>query len=164
MVRWLFGFYLLAFVGMGLMACTEDPKPQPILYGKDSCAHCHMVISDKRFGGQIVTAKGKVFSFDSINCLHDYNQSHPQKDQQIYAVDSLNSGDLIPVSEAQFLPAPPLRSPMGTAIYASKKFNDAFIAELQGHDSNEKTKNTPLPLKVVKWDELEKELSAGKYK
>ena len=48
---------LLAF--FVLTGC--NPKPEKIAIGKDACAECKMTIMDPKFGGEIVSKKGKVF-------------------------------------------------------------------------------------------------------
>ena len=39
-----------------------NPKPEKITFGKDNCAECKMTIMDPKFGGEIVTKKGKCSS------------------------------------------------------------------------------------------------------
>jgi len=46
--------------GLFLTSCT--PKPEKIAFGKDNCAECKMPIMDPKFGGEIVTKKGKCTS------------------------------------------------------------------------------------------------------
>src|SRR5690606_23270005 len=60
---------IMGFIGLlGLQACGSD-GPKPINYGKDQCAHCKMTVSDARFGCQLVTAKGRAYHFDDVQCL-----------------------------------------------------------------------------------------------
>ncbi|HSN59587.1 MAG TPA: hypothetical protein VLR49_01530, partial [Ferruginibacter sp.] len=40
-----------------LSSCSTDP--QPLRIGQDNCDFCKMTISDKRFGAEVVTKKGK---------------------------------------------------------------------------------------------------------
>jgi hypothetical protein len=54
-----------------------DSGPQPINFGKDSCAECNMTIVDKRFGAEFVTGKGKVFKFDDVNCMVEFIERAP---------------------------------------------------------------------------------------
>ena len=53
-----------------MMSCTQEPRP--IVYGNDECHFCMMKIMDQRFGAETVTEKGKVFKFDSAECLLRY--------------------------------------------------------------------------------------------
>ena len=50
---------MLGFLGlMSFTSCSAGPEP--IRYGQDNCHHCKMTLTDKRFGAEIVTQKGKV--------------------------------------------------------------------------------------------------------
>ena len=52
-----------------LAACaTTDAAVEPI-WGKQPCAHCAMVMSDKRFGAQLVTDAGERNYFDDVGCM-----------------------------------------------------------------------------------------------
>ncbi|MCC7233550.1 MAG: nitrous oxide reductase accessory protein NosL [Bacteroidia bacterium] len=55
---------------MGAISLTRcSSGPEPLKTGSDPCAHCKMIISDPRFGAELITSKGKVFKFDDIVCL-----------------------------------------------------------------------------------------------
>ncbi len=52
-----------------LAACGPSDGPQPIVYDREPCAHCRMLISDPRFAAQLETQDGEVLSFDDPGCL-----------------------------------------------------------------------------------------------
>ncbi|MDX1911017.1 MAG: hypothetical protein SFV22_06010, partial [Saprospiraceae bacterium] len=52
---------------LNMVACSTGPEP--IRYGQDNCHACKMTLTDRRFGAEIVTKKGKVYKFDDLNCL-----------------------------------------------------------------------------------------------
>jgi copper chaperone NosL len=110
---------VIVFVFCFLSACTGD-KPQAIVYGHDSCSHCKMTITDRRFGGELVTKKGKVYKFDSLECLNQYMNLHSD-DYKIYVADSTQGGNLIEAEKANFEIHSELRSPMGIGILASPR-------------------------------------------
>ena len=56
-----------ALSSLALQGC--QPGPQPIRYNADNCDYCKMTFTDKRFGGEVCTKKGKVYKFDDIHCL-----------------------------------------------------------------------------------------------
>lgn len=58
-----------ALVGLGLAACGPAGGPQPIVYDRETCAHCRMLISDPRFAAQLETQEGAIQSFDDPGCL-----------------------------------------------------------------------------------------------
>jgi copper chaperone NosL len=67
MIRKLFAIVFLALI---LTSCSTGPEP--IAYGHDGCAYCEMTIMDQRYGTELVTTKGKIFKFDSVECLVRY--------------------------------------------------------------------------------------------
>ena len=59
----------LALVALGLVACGPAEGPQPIVYDREPCAHCRMLISEPRFAAQLQTQDGEVQNFDDPGCL-----------------------------------------------------------------------------------------------
>ena len=79
-----------------------------------------MKISDSKYGAEIVTDKGKIYLFDSIECLisklsqTDKNIAGSYK--SLWTVDYLSQGDLIDAKKALYLRSESLHSPMGLNI------------------------------------------------
>lgn len=124
-------FVMLAFCS----SCTTGPEP--IRYGQDNCHHCKMTLTDRRFGAEIVTTKGKVFKFDDLNCLADYLKSGEvsQGDiAQVVAVDFQKKGSFVDVQQAFFLQNEALKSPMrgDVAAFSEQKDLDAVKATVGG--------------------------------
>jgi copper chaperone NosL len=140
----------LFMIGLWLGACTQPTKPQMIVYGKDSCAYCHMTFSDARFGAQLITKKGKTVLFDSVNCLHGYLKQIPSSDGQIYFADSFHKDHWIEAKNTHFTVTPGIRSPMGAGVFSA-----ADLKELKSRFPNEGT---------MTWNELSDQLNLGKYK
>ncbi|NPA41842.1 MAG: hypothetical protein GXO18_06150 [Aquificae bacterium] len=109
-----------------LLSCEVKPEPEPIEYGKDSCAFCLMIIADAGFSAELKTKKGKVFKFDSIECLAAYILSGKVKEEEILAmwVADFPTKELVRVEEVKFLVSDKLRSPMGLNISAFVKEED----------------------------------------
>jgi copper chaperone NosL len=98
-----------------LLGCSSS-GPKSIDYGGDHCDECRMVISDKRFGGELVTEKGKAFKFDSLECLLRFNDQHAGEKMTAYVVNSSLPNQFVKAQEAAFLYDKKLRSPMGKGI------------------------------------------------
>ncbi|HEY8972074.1 MAG TPA: nitrous oxide reductase accessory protein NosL [Puia sp.] len=116
------GLVLVLLCGC-LQGCSSGP--QPIQYGHDNCSFCKMTFTDKRFGGEVCTKKGKVFKFDDLHCLLSSLQSGVPARQDIggiYLIDFANGG-WVGADNALLLQSPALHSPMGgnTAAFASKE-------------------------------------------
>ena len=108
---------------ISILAVSCRPSPQPINYNEDECAYCKMKISDSRFGAELVTNKGKVYKYDSAECLF---RTCVDNGQQKYAfllvTDYSTPGTLIPAKEAFYLISIQQPSPMGgnLSAYAEK--------------------------------------------
>ncbi len=109
-------FYTKSLIGIFtlvyLLACSVEPKP--IDYGHDNCQFCDMTIMDNKHAAELVTAKGKVFKFDAIECML---QNIARTDQQEYAYklisDYSNPGEFINAQQSVYLISKNLPSPMG---------------------------------------------------
>jgi copper chaperone NosL len=114
---------------VGLAACAPR-GPEPIRYGEAICPHCQMMISDNRYGAQLITRQGRVHSFDSIECMVAYAIRNALMDTDLrgrYVTDFERPGTLMPAEEAVYLQSPELRSPMSVNItaFASESARDA---------------------------------------
>lgn len=109
---------LLVLSAGSLTGCTQG-KAQPIDFGVDSCSECRMKITDRRFGGEVISSKGKVAKFDSLECMNRFLHKHSDEGARLFVVDASRSGELVPASGASFFLQPGLRSPMGQGILAS---------------------------------------------
>ncbi len=68
----------LALVALGLAACGPAGGPQPIVYDREPCAHCRMLISEPRFAAQLETRDGEIQSFDDPGCLLSALETHSE--------------------------------------------------------------------------------------
>ena len=59
----------VALVALGLASCGPAAGPQPIVYDREACAHCRMLISEPGFAAQLETQDGEIQSFDDPGCL-----------------------------------------------------------------------------------------------
>ncbi|MCY7330524.1 MAG: nitrous oxide reductase accessory protein NosL [Saprospiraceae bacterium] len=101
------------FTMLSFTSCTTGPEP--IRYGQDGCQHCKMTLTDRRFGSEIVTTKGKVFKFDDLNCLANYLKEGGVAEQdvaQVVSVDFKKAGTFVDVQQAFFLKSEAIKSPM----------------------------------------------------
>jgi len=49
---------------LALAACRPPEGPQPIVYDREPCAHCRMLISEPRFAAQLEREEGEERSLD----------------------------------------------------------------------------------------------------
>jgi copper chaperone NosL len=124
------GLTMLVLCGY-LQGCSSGP--QPIQYGQDNCAFCKMTFTDKRFGGEVCTQKGKIFKFDDLHCLlASLKAGVPaSKDiASIYLVD-FESGGWIGTDKALLVQSPGFHSPMGGNIAAFSSKDAANSSQQQ---------------------------------
>jgi len=126
-----------------ISACSV--KPEPIKVGVDNCHYCKMTISDKKFGGEIITRKGKIFKYDESQCLFE-EMSNGTIDtatiRDIYFTDFCREHQLVENKKAFYLKSSGLKTPMG-----------GDIAVFSSHDSLLFYKNK-LGGEEVKWNQL----------
>ena len=127
-----------------LVACAGDGKPRPIAYDQTNCAYCHMTIADRRFGAQFVSTKGKVHSFDSIECLAAYFVQHREDARAAWVTDFANPGTILRADTARFVRGGASRSPMALGLAAFG--TSAAAAEAAAHGGEAMTWSEVLAL------------------
>jgi len=120
---------------VALNSCSV--KPEAFQYGKDACDDCKMTIMDPKFGGEIVSKKGRVFKFDDPHCLAHYiNEGNIKQEDigQTVFVDYEKGQDFLDASSSYFVVSPQLKSPMNSnaAAFATKEKAGAKAAETNG--------------------------------
>ena len=124
---------VLFFATMFFSSCTVNPEP--IVAGKDQCFYCKMMVTDLKFGSEIITKKGRILKFDDMHCLLEYIKSNPAEITQtkdIYVTDFLsNEHQFINIKNAFLLRSGELfKSPMSGNIAAFTKKEEAGKLEL----------------------------------
>lgn len=102
-----------------LVSCKAYNRP--INYGSDECEYCRMIVMDKRYGSELVTEKGKVYTFDSAECLIEYinhNEETVLKAHSIEVTSFDNPDHLIDARSAIYTVCEKMPSPMGAYLTA----------------------------------------------
>lgn len=96
--------------------------PRALVAGTDECAQCRMMITDARFGAEVVSTTGKVETFDAVECLTGYVAAAPAGSvQAVYVSDFEHPGTLIPADDAVYVVGATINSPMGRSLLALPK-------------------------------------------
>lgn len=112
------GFFL------AVLSCNTEPKK--IDYGKEACVFCKMNIVDAVHGAELVTKKGKIYTFDSAECMIHFLRENTDTEFAYKMTNYYESpGDFVPVEEAVFLVSDNFPSPMGAGITAFKTKEEA---------------------------------------
>ena len=125
-------FLLLLFA---LANCKSDPEP--INYGHDECEFCRMLITDNRYGSEIVTDKGKVFKFDEVGCMIEYAMVKNligDANQKFLVTDFAAPESFIAANSVFYVHNENFRSPMGSNVMAfdSEVSRQKFVTESGG--------------------------------
>jgi len=114
-----------------------NPGPEPLRSGADQCSSCKMLISDLRFGGEIVTRKGRIYKFDDSHCIAAFLKSSVVQTagvKTIYMSDFCDGHQLLDVNKAHFLKSNELRSPMGgnAVAFSNADSLDVVLQQFKG--------------------------------
>lgn len=115
---------LAACLMIVLSSC--DAQPVPLKMGTDACFFCKMTLTDPRFGGEIITNKGRIIIFDDTHCMKAFMKAGNAGDNEYKSIWISNysaPGVLLDVQKAFLLKSNELRSPMGgnVAAFATKE-------------------------------------------
>jgi len=110
---------------VALSACA-DPGPRPLQAGVDGCADCLMVLENGGHGAELVTTTGKVYTFDSSECMVNHLRTEMvERDlHSAWVTDFASPDELVEAEKAFYLVSPMLDSPMGLGITAFARAED----------------------------------------
>ncbi len=113
-------------------------QPEPFKYGQDICYTCKMGIVDPKFGGEILTVKGKVYKFDDVHCMALFLKSGTITKEEIKETLVINfetGKEFLDANRSFFVLSPLVKSPMSgnAAAFASKEAAEKFNAEVKGN-------------------------------
>ena len=95
--------------------------PEPISYGHDECEFCRMLITDNKYGAEIITDKGKAYKFDSIECMVEFSlvkNTLGDTNNKLLITDFYNPGNFIDARNSFYVKNDEFRSPMGLNVTA----------------------------------------------
>jgi copper chaperone NosL len=130
-----------------LTSCSSGPEPFKL--GSDICQGCKMGIADPKFGGEIVTKKGKVYKFDDAICMVRFLKSGAVQESEIknsVVINFQKTNDFIKAEQGFFYEDTGLKSPMGgnVAAFANKQAAENYANSKDG--------------RIIGWDEVYKKL------
>ncbi len=108
-----------------LSACAE-PGPRPLMPGVDGCTDCLMIVDGGGHGAEVVTRTGKVYTFDSAECMvnHLLTTDVEEDLHSAWVTDFADPASLVRAEEAHYLVSSVLTSPMGLGITAFARLED----------------------------------------
>ncbi len=124
-------FFCLSVVLGFCTSCSMGERD--IKWGSDVCTHCKMTLTDKRFGAELVSEKGKVLIFDDLACMVTYLKANPQNFRK-FVVNYQQPGVIIGLEQAILFKSENLQSPMASSMAAllNSAENTALVEEMKG--------------------------------
>ncbi len=132
---------LILIIIVLLQSCQSSPEK--IDYGKDICTECNMGIVERGYGAELISSKGKVYKFDSIECLANYYSKNKSKGvASLWVTDFADNKNFIPAEKARYIKNDRIHSPMGLNVLAvkTKKEEESITSNYGG--------------KVLDWQEV----------
>ncbi len=133
-----FNIFRVAFVLLTIITLTScGSEPEPINYGHDECEFCRMLVTDNKYGAELVTDKGKIYKFDSIECMIEFSlvkNTLGDTNNKLLITDFDNPGILVDARNSVYVKNDKFRSPMGLNVTAFKGEEQVqkFISENGG--------------------------------
>lgn len=84
-----------------------------------------MAIADKRFAAEVITKKGRVYKFDSVECMVAYYNENEEYIKKAYVANFSNPEEFIEAEKAIYVRSQEIRSPMGMNLSAYKDMERA---------------------------------------
>lgn len=115
----------ITLIALLLISCSVEERE--INYGHDSCHYCKMLIVDKNHATEIVTKKGKVYTYDSLECMLNVIKESNHKKFKFFLTNVMNNPiELYNAEECSFLICKALASPMGGYLTAFESKDHAI--------------------------------------
>lgn len=111
-----------------LLSCSRG-QPVDFKAGEFACDYCKMNIVNMPFKAEAVTKKGKVYHFDSIECLTNWRKIHTEDLKKTWVTDFFHPLSWLEVEKAFFLKSDRLASPMGANLSAFQNEQDFRLAQ-----------------------------------
>lgn len=100
----------LALLALAPAACGAV-EPRALQLGDEACTYCRMVITDERFGGQVITKTGRQMVFDGTECLVSYLATNDDV-AGVWVMDAERPGTWTVAEHAGYLLDASVRGPM----------------------------------------------------
>ena len=109
----------LASVVAGVVFLWPVPVtgPEPIAYGRDTCASCRMHMSQPGFAGEMRAADGTLTKYDDVGCLIRAILATHREVPEAWVEDHAGGG-FVPLLSAKLVRGDEASTPMGSGLVA----------------------------------------------
>ena len=129
---------LLLVIILGSRGRDRPVGPPEVVYGRDVCARCNMIISDPRFASayayEIEPGRYESLAFDDIGDMLNHARAHPENSVASWWVHDYYTKEWIDATTAIYVASENIQSPMGHGVAALTQQADAdkLVAEVDG--------------------------------
>lgn len=113
-----------AVAGIVFLWPAAPTGPEPMAYGRDTCAACRMLVSRPGFGGEMLDRDGMLTKYDDVGCLVRAILAAHRDVPGAWIEDHEGRG-FVPLLAAHLVRADAAGTPMGSGLVA---FEDAAAA------------------------------------
>lgn len=103
----------IALALLVMWGCGGDPEsgPGPVVWDRDVCERCQMVLSDRSFATQVRTSDGRLHHFDDVGCAVLWMHEHVDGEAREIWVRDVDASQWLDARQSRF--AKVRNSPMG---------------------------------------------------
>jgi len=117
---------ILAVLTIALSACgKKEVKPALINEKTDKCSECNMAVMNNQFATEIILENGKVYTFDDIGCLFNWESENKNKKIEASFVRDYDTKNWINLEKAHYVYAKDVKTPMSYNVVSFKNDTDA---------------------------------------
>ncbi len=120
---------LLTVLLIGCAKVDMDAPPE-IVYGRDICTRCGMIIEDTHFAASYMTTSGEPRIFDDIGDML-VHQAETGEEVHVYWVRDYETGEWLRAEESFFVQTSEIHTPMGYGLLAIKEKGGATAVALR---------------------------------
>lgn len=113
-------------------------EPVNFIPGTRACEHCKMDIVDMRFHTQVISSRGKMYPFDSIECMVLWTKDHPEMKTNMWLRNYISADVWLKLENAKIIKSDKIQSPMGANLVAIPK--NEPLSSIPGGSEIEKEK------------------------
>lgn len=145
MKKWILSLLAIAAMLFIVSGCgKKEIEPRAIDEKNDKCIQCNMAVANDQFATQLVTEKGKVFTFDDIGCMFEWKKQNQNEKVAAEFVRDYETLEWIKLDEAVYVYHKDIYTPMAYNVVSfateekAKKFAAEYGAEIMsGAEINE---------------------------
>lgn len=144
-------FIPLILLSLFVLTTCISQEPSEIELHTEECVYCKMVISDERFPAQLVSEKGKSYTFDSIECMAAYVYLNPERAEgsKRYLTNFTDPGGWLSIEEAAIYRSEEVPSPMGLSLFALDKGSE--VPQILGK-ADQQTWQQTIEYVITSWE------------